>query len=79
MWKILKRGTGEGRRRLIGPILRAMKYYVVKEEANVLHTIKRRKANWIGHILHVNCLVKHVIEGEIGGKDKSDRKTGKKT
>jgi hypothetical protein len=26
----------------------------VKEERNVLHTIKRRKANWIGHILRRN-------------------------
>jgi len=51
----------------------------VKEEANVLYTIKRRKANWIGHILRRNCLVKYVIEGEIGGKDKSDGKTRKKT
>jgi hypothetical protein len=25
--------------------------YRVKEERNVLYTIKRRKANWIGHIL----------------------------
>jgi hypothetical protein len=39
----------------------------VKEERNILHTIKRNKANWIGHILHRNCLMKHVIEGEIGG------------
>jgi hypothetical protein len=23
----------------------------VKEERNIVHTIKRRKANWIGHIL----------------------------
>jgi hypothetical protein len=22
----------------------------VKEERNILHTIRRRKANWIGHI-----------------------------
>ena len=33
----------------------------------MLHTVKIRKANWIGHILHRNCLVKHVIEGTIGG------------
>jgi len=26
----------------------------VKEERNILHTMKRRKANWIGHILHRN-------------------------
>jgi hypothetical protein len=30
--------------------------------------IKRRKANWIGHILHRNCLVRHVIEGKIEGR-----------
>jgi hypothetical protein len=37
----------------------------VKEERNILHTIKRRKGNWIGHILHRNCLLKHVIEGKL--------------
>jgi hypothetical protein len=37
----------------------------IKEERNIIHTIKRRKANWIGHILRRNCLVKHVIEGEL--------------
>jgi len=34
----------------------------VKEERNILQTMKRRKANWIGHILRRNCLLKHVIE-----------------
>jgi hypothetical protein len=34
----------------------------VKEERNIVHTIKRRKANWIGHILRRYCFVKHVIE-----------------
>jgi hypothetical protein len=37
----------------------------VKEERNIVHTIKRRKANWIGHILRINCLLKHVIEGKL--------------
>jgi hypothetical protein len=37
----------------------------VKEERNIVHTIKRRKSNWIGHILCRNCLLKHVIEGNI--------------
>ena len=33
------------------------------------HTdIKQRKANWIGHILCRNCLLKHVIEGKIEGR-----------
>jgi hypothetical protein len=36
-----------------------------KEGRNSLHTINRRKANWIGHILCRNCLLKHVIEGNI--------------
>jgi hypothetical protein len=35
----------------------------VKEERNVLQTIKRRKANWIGHILRRNCLLMYVTEG----------------
>jgi hypothetical protein len=39
-----------------------------EEERNILHTIKTRKANWIGHILHRNCLLKHVIEGQIEGR-----------
>jgi hypothetical protein len=46
----------------------------VKEKRNMLHTIKRRKANWIGHVLRRNCLVKHIIEG----KDIRDGKTRKK-
>jgi hypothetical protein len=37
----------------------------VKHERNILQTIKSRKAKWIGHILHRNCLLKHVIEGKI--------------
>jgi hypothetical protein len=40
----------------------------VKEERNIVHTIKRRKANWIGHILRRNCLLKHVIEGKLEGR-----------
>jgi hypothetical protein len=40
----------------------------VKEERNMLHTIKRRKANWMGHILRRNCLLKHVIEGKREGR-----------
>ena len=38
----------------------------VKEERNILRTTKRRKANWIGHVLRRKCLVKHIIEGNIG-------------
>jgi hypothetical protein len=34
---------------------------------NILHTIKRRKTNGIGHILHKNCFLKHVIEEKTEG------------
>jgi hypothetical protein len=39
-----------------------------KEDRNILHTTERRKANWIGHILRRNCLLKHVIEGKLEGR-----------
>jgi hypothetical protein len=40
----------------------------VNEERKILHTIKRRKANCIGHILRRNCLLKHVIKGKLEGR-----------
>jgi len=40
----------------------------VKEERNILHTTKRRKANRIGNNLHMNCLLNSVIEGKMGGR-----------
>jgi len=39
-----------------------------KEDRNMLQTIKRRKANWIGHISRRNCLLKQGIEGKIEGR-----------
>jgi hypothetical protein len=36
------------------------------EDRNILHTIKKRKAKWIGHILRRNCLLEHFI----GKKDR---------
>jgi hypothetical protein len=41
--------------------------HIVKMERNIIHTIKRRKDNSIGHILCRNCLVKHIVEGNIEG------------
>ena len=41
---------------------------IVSEEKNILKTIKKGKANWIGHILYRNCLLKHIIEGKIQEK-----------
>jgi hypothetical protein len=37
----------------------------VKEQRNVLHEIRKRKANWIGHILRRNCLLQRVTERKI--------------
>jgi hypothetical protein len=37
----------------------------VKEETNILQTLKRKEANWIGNILHRNYLPKHVMEENI--------------
>jgi len=37
----------------------------VKKQRNILHEIRIRKANWIGHILRRNCLLQRVIGGKI--------------
>jgi hypothetical protein len=40
----------------------------VNEKRNILHSIKRKKANSTGHISRKNCLIKHVIEGNLEGR-----------
>ena len=46
----------------------------VKEQRNILHDIRKRKANWIGHTLRKNCFLQRVIEGKIqGGKEVTGR------
>jgi hypothetical protein len=40
----------------------------VKEQRNILHEIRKRKANWISHFLRRNCLLQRVIEGKIQGR-----------
>ena len=40
----------------------------VKEDRNILRTIKRRTNNWIGHILCRNCILKVVMEGKVEGR-----------
>ena len=39
----------------------------VKEQRNILYEIRKRKANWIIHILRRNCLLQRVTEGKIKG------------
>jgi len=50
----------------------------VNEQRNILHEIRKRKANWIGHILCRNCLLKLVIEGKIKGEMEVARKRGRR-
>ena len=35
-----------------------------KVEWNIVHTIERRKANWIGHILRRTCLLNRLLRGD---------------
>ena len=51
----------------------------VKEQRNILHEIRKWKANWIGHILRRNCLLQRVIEGKIkGGIEVTGRRGGRR-
>jgi len=50
----------------------------VKEQRNILHEIRKRQANWIGHILRRNCLLQRVIEGKIKGGKEVTRRRGRR-
>jgi hypothetical protein len=50
----------------------------VKEETNILHTIKIRKASWIGHILRENYPRRHVIERKIDVAIEVEGKRGRR-
>ena len=50
----------------------------VNEQRNILHEIRKRKDNWIGHILRRNCLLEQVIEGKIKGEMEVARRRGRR-
>jgi hypothetical protein len=50
----------------------------VKEQRNILHEIRERKANWFGHSLRRNCLLQRVIEGKIKGGTEVTGRRGRK-
>ena len=50
----------------------------VNEQRNILHEIRKWKANWIGHILRRNCLLKQVIEGKIKKEIEVARRRGRR-
>ena len=50
----------------------------VNEQRNILHEIRKRKVNWIGHILRRNCLLQQVIEGKIKRLIEVTRRRGRR-
>ena len=50
----------------------------VNEQRNILHEIRKRKANWIGQILRLKSLLKQVIEGKIKEVIEVTRRRGRR-
>ena len=50
----------------------------VNEQRNILHEIRKRKVNWIGHILRRNCLLQQIIEGKVKGQIEVTRRQGRR-
>jgi len=50
----------------------------VNEHRNILHEIRKQKANWIGHILRRNCLLKQVIKGKVKEEMEVTRRQGRR-
>jgi hypothetical protein len=50
----------------------------VNEQRNILHEVRKRKGNWIGHIFSRNCLLKQVIAEKIKGKLEVTRRRGRR-
>ena len=50
----------------------------VNVQRNILHEIRKRKANWIGHILRRNCFIRQVIERKIKGEMEVTKKKRQK-
>jgi len=65
-------GTEYFKHGIYSPLLR------VKEQRNILHEIRERKANWIGQILRRNCLLQRVTEGKMKGGIEVTGRRGRK-
>lgn len=48
---------------------------IVKEGKNMLHAVRKKKADWLNRILRTNCTQKVIIEGNIIGKESRTKKT----
>ena len=53
-------------------------YLRVSEQRNILHEMRKWKANLIGHILCRNCLLQQVIEVKIKGQIEVTRRRGRR-
>ena len=60
----------------IPPIMIINRMY--ENQRNILHEIRKEKANWIGHILRRNRLLKQVIEGKIREEMEVTRTRGRR-
>ena len=49
----------------------------VKKERYIIHTIKRR-AYWIGRVLHRNCLLKYVVEEKLEARIEAMGRRGRR-
>jgi hypothetical protein len=52
--------------------------YSVKDERHILHTVLRRKANWIARTFRRNRRLKHVIEGKTAGRIEMTGRRGRR-
>ena len=67
-WEVWKCGV-EARWRLSGPIVWKIKKVLQQSKTKGASCIQQKgtEADWIGHILRRNCLLKYVIKGKIEG------------
>jgi hypothetical protein len=69
-WNVVLKKDGEDHLDLSCKKWRNITY---SQGRNILHTVKQRKAKWIGHIMCRNCFLRHVIEGKTDGTEKWQR------
>ena len=77
----MSRGTGHTATAARTRSISALSRRKVLHESNVayiLHEIRKRKANWIGHILRRNCFLQQVIEWKIKRQIEVTRRRGRR-
>jgi hypothetical protein len=76
-WKVLKCGVVKGWEDQSDRSCDKLRS-ITKRQGGKKHPTynKRRKANWIGHNLRSNCLVRHIIEGKIEGNVEATGRRG---